>query len=105
MIKRSAQNKLQELASAFKAVVVTGPRQSGKTTLVKELFTVKEKNVERKTLVLKVEKMKQWVFKDQITSSLSLFGPWHSEAGFIPGDFVEVTVDKNLLILRRIKKG
>jgi hypothetical protein len=47
--------------------------------------------------------MRQWVFKNQIISSLSLFGPWLSEAGFIPGDSVEVTVDKNLLVLRCIK--
>ena len=38
MIPRSASTKLQELASLFKAVAVIGPRQSGKTTLVKSLF-------------------------------------------------------------------
>lgn len=38
MIERKAKIKLKELASVFKAVAVTGPRQSGKTTLVKALF-------------------------------------------------------------------
>jgi predicted AAA+ superfamily ATPase len=33
-----ASTKLQELASLFKAVAVIGPRQSGKTMLVKSLF-------------------------------------------------------------------
>lgn len=41
MIERKAKTKLQELASVFKAVAVTGPRQSGKTTLVKSIFTQK----------------------------------------------------------------
>ncbi len=38
MIQRIAKNKLQSLASKFKAVAVTGARQSGKTTLVKQVF-------------------------------------------------------------------
>lgn len=38
MIARLSASKLLQLASDFKAVVVTGARQAGKTTLVKELF-------------------------------------------------------------------
>ncbi|HEV7378212.1 MAG TPA: ATP-binding protein [Dyadobacter sp.] len=38
MIERIASQKIIQLAKSFKAVVVTGPRQSGKTTLVKMLF-------------------------------------------------------------------
>lgn len=38
MIKRNAENTLRLLASQFKAVAVTGPRQSGKTTLVRKVF-------------------------------------------------------------------
>lgn len=38
MIQREVKTKLLELASKFKAVAVTGPRQTGKTTLVKQLF-------------------------------------------------------------------
>ncbi|PIP53897.1 MAG: AAA family ATPase [Bacteroidetes bacterium CG23_combo_of_CG06-09_8_20_14_all_32_9] len=38
MIKRDAIKKLTQLAKTFKAVSITGPRQSGKTTLVKSLF-------------------------------------------------------------------
>ena len=37
-IKREAEAKLQSLAKGFPAVVVVGPRQSGKTTLVKAAF-------------------------------------------------------------------
>ena len=38
MIDRIASDKIKQLSSLFKAVAITGPRQSGKTTLVKELF-------------------------------------------------------------------
>lgn len=38
MISRKAAEKLQELASYFKVVAVVGPRQSGKTTLVRSIF-------------------------------------------------------------------
>jgi len=38
MISRIAESKLQNLASTFKAIALTGPRQSGKTTLAKKLF-------------------------------------------------------------------
>jgi predicted AAA+ superfamily ATPase len=38
MIKRDAEKKLKELAKGFPAVSVIGPRQSGKTTLVRSVF-------------------------------------------------------------------
>jgi predicted AAA+ superfamily ATPase len=38
MINRLAASKIVQLASHFKSVAVTGPRQSGKTTLVRDLF-------------------------------------------------------------------
>jgi predicted AAA+ superfamily ATPase len=38
MIARDAQIKLKQLGKSFKAIAVVGPRQSGKTTLVKTLF-------------------------------------------------------------------
>ena len=41
MILRNAARELLNLAKQYKAVVVTGPRQSGKTTLVKALFSSK----------------------------------------------------------------
>ncbi|MCA1763817.1 MAG: ATP-binding protein [Cryomorphaceae bacterium] len=42
MIKRIASAKLKELASYYTAVAVIGPRQSGKTTLVRSLFPEKD---------------------------------------------------------------
>lgn len=41
MIGRDAANKLQELAEKFPAIGLLGPRQSGKTTLAKTLFSDK----------------------------------------------------------------
>lgn len=38
MILRAAKVKIRELASGFPEVVIFGPRQSGKTTLAKDLF-------------------------------------------------------------------
>ena len=41
MIDRLAGSKIMELSQSFKAVAVIGPRQSGKTTLVKACFPEK----------------------------------------------------------------
>lgn len=41
MIQRSAKVKLKDLANKFKAVAVTGARQTGKTTLIKQVFKAK----------------------------------------------------------------
>lgn len=38
MIQREAENELRTLAACFKSVAVVGPRQSGKTTLVRKVF-------------------------------------------------------------------
>ncbi|HAZ03447.1 MAG: AAA family ATPase [Bacteroidetes bacterium GWF2_42_66] len=41
MILRKAENEIRVLATQFKAVAVVGPRQSGKTTLVRSVFSQK----------------------------------------------------------------
>lgn len=38
MIKRQMAQRINELKKAFPVIVVTGPRQSGKTTLIREMF-------------------------------------------------------------------
>ena len=38
MIERIAIKKIKDLAKKFKAVAITGARQSGKTTIVKIIF-------------------------------------------------------------------
>ena len=42
MIERKAKKTLKRLASQFPVVAVTGPRQSGKTTLTKMVFPDKK---------------------------------------------------------------
>lgn len=38
MIKRALENKLKKAATQYPVVTLTGPRQSGKTTLVRAVF-------------------------------------------------------------------
>jgi predicted AAA+ superfamily ATPase len=57
MIPRLAEDRIRKLAAQFPIVVITGPRQSGKTTTAKALFPGKEYlNLERPDLL---ERMRQ----------------------------------------------
>ena len=38
MIPRTIERKIKEAGSKYPVITLTGPRQSGKTTLVRELF-------------------------------------------------------------------
>jgi len=42
MIPRKAEEEIKSLSKQFKAIAVTGPRQSGKTTLVRKVFSDKQ---------------------------------------------------------------
>jgi predicted AAA+ superfamily ATPase len=39
MIERTIKTKMLSLAKKFQVITLTGPRQSGKTTLVREAFS------------------------------------------------------------------
>jgi len=53
VIQREAENKIQKLRSKYPVILITGPRQSGKTTLVKKLFPKYEyKNLENPDMKL-----------------------------------------------------
>lgn len=57
MYKRDAEEKLLELAKALPVVTITGPRQAGKTTLVKQVFSNKPyvnlEDIDRREFALK----------------------------------------------------
>jgi len=40
MIKRDIENIVKKLKSKYQIIIITGPRQSGKTTLVKKSFSI-----------------------------------------------------------------
>ena len=42
MVKRTAEETLRRLASQFPVIGITGPRQSGKSTLAKAIFPDKK---------------------------------------------------------------
>ena len=52
MIERSLQKDIEKLTKAFPAIVVLGPRQVGKTTLIKQVV----KKSKRKSLYLDLER-------------------------------------------------
>ncbi len=82
MIPRLAQAKLMELAQSFKAVAVIGPRQSGKTFLVKKIFPHKTyvslENLDNRAFAKEdprgfLETYKQGAILDEIQRTPELF--------------------------------
>jgi len=82
MIQREALNKLVKLANTFKIVAVVGPRQSGKTTLVKLAFPKKKyislENPDIRSFALEdprgfLENIKQGAILDEIQRVPILF--------------------------------
>jgi hypothetical protein len=61
MIKRFHINQLKDLSESFPVVAILGPRQVGKTTLVKEFI----KTIERNTIYLDLEKPSQLEMLEQ----------------------------------------
>ncbi len=53
MIQRQLKKKLIDLAKSYPVLALTGPRQSGKTTLVKEIFSKTHKYVNLENLDMK----------------------------------------------------
>lgn len=58
MIQREAESRLRYLATHFKAVAVIGPRQSGKTTLVRQIFP------DKPYYSMENPDIRQWVTED-----------------------------------------
>jgi predicted AAA+ superfamily ATPase len=58
MIPRKASETLMRLAKGFPILVITGPRQSGKTTLAKSVFSNKPyislENLDERSLKIRI---------------------------------------------------
>ena len=99
MIPRTATSTLERLAKGFPVVALTGPRQSGKTTLVKSVFKDKTyvslENPDEREFALKdpkrfLQRFTNGAILDAVQRCpelLSLLQGWVDERG-IMGDFV-----------------
>jgi len=62
MIPRQAERRLRALASMFPVVTVTGPRQSGKTTLCRMAFP------DKRYVSLEAPDLRQYAFRGKSTT-------------------------------------
>lgn len=112
MIQRHIQHTLQQAAREFGVVSVTGPRQSGKTTLVRSLFSNYEyinlENISDRNILQADPKG----FLDQISTGLIIdevqrypeilsYIQVHIDEHFCPGKFI-LTGSQNLLVSEKI---
>jgi len=116
MIRRTLETKLKEAAHHFPVVTLTGPRQSGKTTLVKEVF----KNYAYQNLELPdvrmfavedprgfLDQFKGPVILDEIQRTPELFSYIQVEVdkkGGKPGQFI-LTGSQNFLMMQSISQS
>ena len=99
MIPRAAASTLQRLAQGFPVLVLTGPRQSGKTTLAKSVFSDKTyislENPDERAFALQdpkrfLQRFPQGAVLDEVQRCpelLSWLQAWVDERG-VMGDFV-----------------
>ncbi len=115
MIQRGASSKIKQLAKKFPAVGLLGPRQSGKTTLAKELFPKKPyvsfENQDNILLVTKdprafLDQYKTGAIFDEIQRVPQLLSYLQGVIDDQPnkvGLFI-ITVSQNLLLLESISQ-
>lgn len=116
MIKRTLEKKLKNAAKQFPVVTITGPRQSGKTTLVKAVFTQYEyvslELPDQRSFALEDPKgfLGQFdgpVILDEIQRSPDLFSyiqVYVDEHPQKTGQFI-LTGSQNFLLLQRISQS
>lgn len=93
MFKRELEKKLKELIQAYPVIALTGPRQSGKTTLVQELFGKTYRYVNLENLELRnFAKNDPKAFLQENKNPLII-----DEAQYVPElfSYVQVIVDEN----------
>lgn len=95
MYKRDAEEKLLELARALPVVTITGPRQAGKTTLVKQVFSKKPyvnlEDIDQREFALKDPKK----FLNQLPDGAIIDEIQHAPDLF---SYIQVIVDEKDLV-------
>ena len=115
MFKRDLAPTLKKVASQFPVIVLTGPRQSGKTTLLRQLFTKHNYiNLENPETLMKVQsdpkgffheiKSVNWIIDEaqKFPQIFSYLQQWVDEYN-IPGKFI-LSGSKNFLLLHSINQ-
>ncbi len=115
MIPRTLSQKLRKLASQYPVVTITGPRQSGKTTLVRAEFPeyryISLENLDYRQLALEdprgfLRPLKSGVILDEVQRVPDLFSYIQTivDENDQPGAFV-LTGSQNFLLLERISQS
>lgn len=115
MIARELEKKLKELIKTYPVIALTGPRQSGKTTLVKKLFSKSHKYVNLENIELRnFAKNDPQAFLQDNPSPLII-----DEAQYVPDlfSYIQILVDEkkdskfiltgsqNFLLLEKISQS
>lgn len=115
MIQRIAEKKLRELAGMFKSVAVIGPRQSGKTTLVKKVFNNKPyvnlENPDTRMFAMEdprgfLKQYPQGAILDEVQRTPDIFSYLQEilDSDKVPGKFI-LTGSNNFLLQENISQS
>lgn len=115
MIERKAESKLREMAKKFPVITITGPRQSGKTTLCRSLFAdyryVSLENPDIRSYAQNdprgfLEEYNKHVIIDEAQHVPQLFSYIQGlvDESKLPGQFI-LTGSQNFLLLEKISQS
>lgn len=115
MIKRDITKRIKSVAKQFGVLSITGPRQSGKTTLVKKLFPkhlyINFENIATLDLVKSdpikfIQEVKNGVIIDEVQKFPEILSyiQVSIDENFKPGKFI-LTGSQNLLLLNKVSQS
>ena len=114
ILNRQIEGKLEAMREKFPVIVITGPRQSGKTTLVKKMFKdypyVSLEDIDRRQYALEdprgfLEDYRQQVIIDEIQNAPDLFSYIQTKADESreTGQYI-LTGSQNFLLLQKVSQ-